>query len=64
MIDYILGEVYRVSTLQGRNKTKNKITGELIHQNKNHLTLQNERGIRESFLKVDFKTGEYKITIM
>ena len=64
MIDYKLGQVYRVSTLQGRNKTKNKITGELIHQNKKHFTLQNERGIRESFLKVDFKIGEYGITVM
>ena len=64
MIDYKLGQVYRVATLQGRNKTKNKITGELIHQNKNHFTLQNERGIRESFLKVDFKIGEYGITVM
>lgn len=64
MINYELGEVYRVSTLQGRNKTNNKITGELIHQNKKHFTLQNERGIRESFLKVDFKIGEYGITVM
>ena len=64
MIDYKLGLIYRVSVLQGRNKTNNKITGKLIHQNTRHITLQNESGIKESFLKVDFKTGEYGITVI
>lgn len=64
MIDYRLGQVYRVSTLQGRKKTENKITGELIHHNKKHFTIQNRKGIRESFLKVDLKTGEHGITVI
>lgn len=64
MIDYKLGQVYRVSTLQGRRKTENKITGELIHHNEKHFTLQSKRGVRESFLKIDLKIREYGIKVM
>ena len=64
MINYEVGQKYRVSALMGRRKTDNKITGELIQHNKNHFTLQDERGIRECFLKADIITGEYGITAL
>lgn len=59
---YKEGQIYRIATLTGRRKTPNKITGELIHQNKEHFTIQNKRGIRESFLKADIMIREYGIT--
>lgn len=64
MAKFKKGQIYRIATLTGRRKTDNKITGKLIHQNENHFTIQDKRGIRESFLKADIMIREYGITAL
>lgn len=57
-----LGKNYRAEKVKGRiSKSDDKpFTGKLIHETKDHLTLKSKTRA-ESFLKVDFLTGEYKI---
>ena len=61
---YKEGQIYRVATLTGRRKTQNKITGELIHQNKIHFTIQDDEGIRVCFFKAVIICKEYGITVI
>ncbi|WP_353096191.1 hypothetical protein [Tissierella praeacuta] len=57
-----LGKKYRISI---RKKSKKKyepfFEGTMIQDCKTHVTFKHRLGYRESFLKVDFLTGDYKI---
>lgn len=45
---------------KGGHKTK-QFKGKMIYQDRRLLTLRNEKGITETFLKMDFITGDYEI---
>lgn len=59
MIDFTMGDKYRVSSVKRKKKNLNRFTGTLIRHDKRHFTLEDTRGIRETFLKVDIRIGEY-----
>ena len=61
-MDYKLGGKYEVSPRTRRQrKDWDGFIGELMQHDKRLFTLESEKGIRETFLKVDMKIGEYKI---
>lgn len=54
---YKEGKVYEVKWKpkgQGNGSESQYFKGKLIQETKDHITLENKRGIRQSFLKVDF----------
>ena len=53
---YVNNKKYEVDCVETRMQRR-YFQGRLIQETKDHITLVNEGGIRESFLKVDFKTG-------
>ena len=59
---YKLGGKYEASPKKKRQrKDWNGFAGELMQHDKRLFTLESDRGIRETFLKVDMEIGEYKI---
>lgn len=60
---YVNNRKYEVDSADTRMRGK-KFRGRLLQETRDHITLRNSRGIRESFLKVDFKTGESRIKEM
>lgn len=57
-----VGQVYKVK-MTDRNRITN-FEGKLIQDTINHVTLQNRKGIRESFLKVDLLIKEeYEVVV-
>lgn len=59
--EYKLGKEYRITNSYRGKKDDNRFLGKVIYNDKRLLTLENNRGRRETFLKVDFVIGDYKI---
>lgn len=55
--------IYSINKIKNKRKiTKlNKFKGKVIYQDRRLLTLKSESGITETFLKMDFITGDYEI---
>lgn len=64
MIDYKLGAKYRITSVSRKKKNHNRFIGKIIQDNKRFFTLESDKGIRESFLKIDFIVGEYGIVAL
>lgn len=56
-ISYKVGQLYKATIKEDRNITR-FFRGTLIQETKDHITLQNKRGTRESFMKVDFMIND------
>ena len=56
-----LGQVYEIAPPKIRKKEQSCFKGVLIQETKNHITLKNKNGIRETFLKVDLLLKIYEI---
>ncbi|MDR7856041.1 hypothetical protein [Tissierella sp.] len=58
----IEGKMYEIKILRSNNeKTDSYFVGTFIEETDNHITFQSKSGYRESFSKVNFSIGEYKI---